>query len=60
MELLDCHWCGSAGSVENGICQICLMEYPYEADVIQLPLENARVRAGTTVDLTETEVVAAE
>lgn len=44
MELLDCHWCGSAGSVEHGICQICLMEYPYEADVIQLPLDGGRAR----------------
>ncbi len=28
MELLDCDWCGSAGSIERGFCQVCLMRFP--------------------------------
>jgi hypothetical protein len=39
-ELLDCHWCGSARSIEFGICQVCLMEYPVDTRVIQLPTER--------------------
>jgi hypothetical protein len=39
-ELLDCHWCGSARSIEFGICQVCLMEYPVETKVIELPVER--------------------
>lgn len=44
-ELLDCHWCGSARSVEHGICQICLMDYPYDAEIIRLPLDLERTAA---------------
>ena len=40
-DLLDCHWCGSARSIEFGICQICLMEYPVDTQVIELPMERA-------------------
>ena len=36
-ELLDCSWCGSAKSVENGLCQVCLMDYSQHAEVIPLP-----------------------
>lgn len=36
-ELLDCSWCGSAKSVENGLCQVCLMDYSKHAEVIPLP-----------------------
>ena len=39
-ELLDCHWCGSARSIEFGICQVCLMEYPEDTKVIELPTER--------------------
>lgn len=39
-ELLDCHWCGSARSIEFGICQVCLMEYPMDTKVIVLPSER--------------------
>lgn len=39
-ELLDCHWCGSARSIEYGLCQVCLMEYPIETQVITLPTER--------------------
>jgi hypothetical protein len=38
-DRLDCDWCGSARSIEYGICQICLMEYPLETKVIPLPIE---------------------
>ena len=60
-ERLDCKWCGSARSIEHGICQVCLMEYPLDTKIIQLPLERSgsssrsrRVRQ--TIDLTDSEV----
>lgn len=28
MEPRDCDWCGSAKSVERGVCQVCLMRFP--------------------------------
>ncbi len=34
-EVTDCTWCGSAGSIEIGVCQVCLMPYPEET--IELP-----------------------
>jgi hypothetical protein len=37
-EVTDCTWCGSAGSIEFGICQVCLMPYPEEH--IDLPDPN--------------------
>lgn len=42
---LDCTWCGSAKSIEFGVCQICLMEYPLETKVIRLPLERSEKRS---------------
>lgn len=39
-EGLDCTWCGSARSIEYGICQICLMEYPLETQIIPLPQDR--------------------
>ncbi len=55
----DCTWCGSAASIEYGICQVCLMEYPLETQVIRLPLE-ARQGRRVTLDLSESEVGIAE
>lgn len=43
-ERLDCSWCGSARSIEYGICQVCLMEYPLDTRIIQLPLERQEKR----------------
>lgn len=43
-DRLDCNWCGSARSIEHGICQVCLMEYPLETQIIQLPLDRAETR----------------
>jgi len=40
-DRLDCGWCGSAASIEYGICQVCLMEYAHDTDVIAFPLERA-------------------
>lgn len=40
MELRDCTWCGSAASIEYGVCQVCLMRFPDEdapSIVIRLP-----------------------
>jgi len=37
-DRLDCTWCGSAASIEYGICQVCLMEHPVDSKVIKLPL----------------------
>ena len=43
-ELYDCPWCGSAKSIEHGLCQVCLMEFPVETKVIDLtPRRAARV-----------------
>lgn len=28
MQLQDCTWCGSAASIEYGVCQVCLMRFP--------------------------------
>lgn len=28
MEPRDCTWCGSALSIEHGVCQVCLMRFP--------------------------------
>ena len=39
-ERLDCTWCGSAASVEYGVCQVCLMEFPNDAEVISLPTKD--------------------
>lgn len=36
-ELFDCHSCGSARSVEHGLCQVCLTEYREDTQVIPLP-----------------------
>ena len=49
-ELLDCHWCGSARSIEFGLCQVCLVEYRMDTQVIELPTERV-------IDLTERRVV---
>jgi hypothetical protein len=32
MEPLDCSWCGSALSIEHGVCQVCLMRFPDDDD----------------------------
>ena len=37
VTLYDCPWCGSAKSIEHGLCQVCLMEYPMDTKVITLP-----------------------
>jgi hypothetical protein len=38
ITLYDCPWCGSAKSIEHGLCQVCLMEFPMETKVIALPM----------------------
>jgi hypothetical protein len=52
-DLLDCHWCGSARSIEFGICQVCLMEYPVETKVIELPTERTVVDLDAGVTISE-------
>lgn len=32
----NCAWCRSTRSVEHGICQVCLAEYPLDTRVIDL------------------------
>jgi hypothetical protein len=56
-DRLDCSWCGSAASIEHGICQVCLMEYPVDTKVIRLPL-GRELRIREKLDLIEQEVVA--
>ncbi|MFN2589327.1 MAG: hypothetical protein ABR518_00965 [Actinomycetota bacterium] len=34
-EVTDCTWCGSAGSIAHGMCQVCFMPYP--DDNLDLP-----------------------
>jgi hypothetical protein len=49
-EVDDCTWCGSAGSIDHGICQVCLMPYPEEH--IEMPDPDdprAPVEPATTV-----------
>lgn len=58
-DRLDCSWCGSARSIEYGICQVCLMEYPHETKIIPLPIERA-VASRRVIDLTESEIGLAE
>ena len=36
-ELFDCPWCGSAQSIEHGLCQVCLMEFDVDTKIIALP-----------------------
>jgi hypothetical protein len=57
-ERLDCTWCGSAASIEHGICQVCLMEYPVDMKVIRLPLDRDASKKTHSIDLTGTEVAA--
>jgi hypothetical protein len=58
----DCTWCGSAASIEHGICQVCLMEYPVDTKVIRLPLDrdklerDQRAPQRMSIDLTGSEV----
>jgi hypothetical protein len=56
-DRLDCTWCGSAASIEHGICQVCLMEYPVDTKVIRLPL-GRELRIREKLNLAEQEVVA--
>jgi hypothetical protein len=37
VTLFDCPSCGSAKSIEHGLCQVCLVEFPVETKVITLP-----------------------
>lgn len=46
----DCDRCGSAGSVEFGMCQVCLSELGPDAETI--PLAPMRVPAASEDDLT--------
>ncbi len=56
-ERLDCTWCGSARSIEHGICQVCLMEFPLDTKIIKLPLDRVSHRSiGDVVRLHEREV----
>ena len=56
-DRLDCTWCGSAASIEHGICQVCLMEYPVDTKVIRLPLDRDE-RMARRIELADTEVAA--
>jgi hypothetical protein len=61
-DRLDCTWCGSAASIEYGICQVCLMEHPVNSKVIKLPLtreERAKPRL-RSINLATDEVGVAE
>ena len=42
MDPQDCTWCGSARSIEYGICQVCLMRVPEEttADPVVIELRD--------------------
>lgn len=55
-ERLDCSWCGSARSIEYGICQVCLMEYPLDTKIIHLPLGRLPRPTERILELDEPEV----
>jgi hypothetical protein len=57
-DRLDCTWCGSAASIEHGICQVCLMEYPVDMKVIRLPLDRGVRPKPRSIQLADSEVVA--
>jgi hypothetical protein len=62
-DRLDCTWCGSAASIEYGICQVCLMEHPVDSKVIKLPLtreDRPIKRRLHSIDVTQDEVGVAE
>lgn len=59
-ERLDCTWCGSARSIEYGICQVCLMEFPLETKIIKLPIEPKRSERSRRIQLPEEDVKLAE
>ena len=40
-ELFDCPACGSAQSIERGLCQVCLTEFRVNTQVIALPTRDA-------------------
>jgi len=54
ITLYDCPSCGSAKSIEHGLCQICLMEFPIETKVISLP--TTRPSSLMTPDVTQEAV----
>ena len=39
MDPQDCTWCGSARSIEYGVCQVCLMRFPEEPDTTRVVIE---------------------
>jgi hypothetical protein len=45
VTLFDCPWCGSAKSIEHGLCQVCLMEFPIETKVITLPTNRPAINS---------------
>jgi hypothetical protein len=53
----DCPWCGSAESIEHGLCQVCLMEFPIETKVIVLPTTR---RTTETIHIVKPEAAGAE
>lgn len=44
-ELFDCPVCGSAQSIERGLCQVCLTEFGLDTKVIALPTRTAESAA---------------
>ena len=44
-DLFDCPWCGSAQSIEHGVCQVCLMDFAVDTKVIELPRPARRPHA---------------
>ena len=41
MNPQDCTWCGSAQSIEYGICQVCLMRMPDDSSPDPVVIELA-------------------
>ena len=39
MDPQDCTWCGSARSIEYGVCQVCLMRLPEDSDLDRIVIE---------------------
>jgi hypothetical protein len=50
-RLSDCPWCGSAKSIEHGLCQVCLNEFGADTKVIRLDLRRTPLQPPAAIEL---------
>lgn len=56
MDPQDCTWCGSARSIEYGVCQVCLMRLPDEPGADRVVIELRDPAAATAPEVDERPV----